>query len=80
GKGGGFGLLGIGLVVLIALWLYSDIYVVDEQDQAVVLRIGQYHETVGPALNIYFPPFDSKYMENVTRERANSKQGQMLTE
>ncbi|KAA8711819.1 FtsH protease activity modulator HflK [Pseudomonas cannabina] len=80
GKGGGLGLLGIGLVVLVAFWLYSAIYVVDEQEQAVVLRFGQYHETVGPGLNIYFPPFDSKYMENVTRERAYTKQGQMLTE
>ncbi|MFH7572343.1 protease modulator HflK, partial [Pseudomonas syringae pv. tagetis] len=30
--------------------------------------------------NIYFPPFDRKNMENVTRDRANSKQGQILTE
>jgi len=79
-KGGGFGLLGIGLVVLAAIWLYSAIYVVDEQEQAVVLRLGKYYETVGPGLNIYFPPFDKKYMENVTRERTYTKQGQMLTE
>ncbi|MGV8916435.1 MAG: FtsH protease activity modulator HflK [Pseudomonas sp.] len=79
-KGGGFGLLGIGLVVLVAIWLYSAIYVVDEQEQAVVLRFGKYYETVGPGLNIYLPPFDHKYQENVTRERAYSKQGQMLTE
>ncbi len=80
GKGGGFGLLGIGLAVLAAIWLYSAVYVVDEQEQAVVLRLGKYHETVGPGLNIYFPPIDRKYMENVTRERAYTKQGQMLTE
>jgi len=79
-KGGGFGLLGIGLVVLVAIWLYSAIYVVDEQEQAVVLRFGKYYETVGPGLNIYFPPIDRKFQENVTRERAYSKQGQMLTE
>jgi len=79
-KGGGFGLLGIGLAVLVAIWLYSAVYVVDEQEQAVVLRFGKYYETVGAGLNIYFPPFDKKYMENVTRERAYSKQGQMLTE
>ena len=78
---GGFGgLLGIGLVVLAAVWLYSAVYVVDEQEQAVVLRFGKYYETVGPGLNIYFPPIDKKYMENVTRERAYTKQGQMLTE
>ncbi|MES2821363.1 MAG: FtsH protease activity modulator HflK [Pseudomonadota bacterium] len=79
-SGGGFGLLAIGLVVLAAVWLYSAVYVLDEQEQAVVLRFGKYHETVGPGLNIYFPPIDRKFQENVTRERAYSKQGQMLTE
>ncbi|MDM8348476.1 FtsH protease activity modulator HflK [Pseudomonas sp. sp1636] len=80
GKSGGFGLLFIGLGLLAAVWLYSAIYVVDEQEQAVVLRFGKYYETVGPGLNIYFPPIDRKFQENVTRERAYSKQGQMLTE
>lgn len=79
-SGGGFGLLLVGLGLLAVIWLYSAIYVVDEQEQAVVLRFGKYHETVGPGLNIYFPPFDRKYQENVTRERAYSKQGAMLTE
>ena len=80
GKGAGFGLLFIGLGLLAVVWLYSAIYVVDEQEQAVVLRFGKYYETVGPGLNIYFPPIDRRYQENVTRERAYSKQGQMLTE
>ncbi|MEE4465053.1 FtsH protease activity modulator HflK, partial [Azotobacter chroococcum] len=80
GKGGGFGLFGIALAVLAAFWLYSAIYVLDEQEQAVVLRFGKYHETVGPGLNIHFPPIDRRFVENVTRERAYSKQGQMLTE
>ena len=80
GGGGGFGLLFVGLGLLAVVWLYSAIYVVDEQEQAVVLRFGKYHETVGPGLNIYFPPIDRKFQENVTRERAYSKQGAMLTE
>ncbi len=80
GGGGGFGLIAIVVAVLAAIWLYSAVYVVDEQEQAVVLRFGKYYETVGPGLNIYFPPIDRKYQENVTRERAYSKQGQMLTE
>ncbi|MBS4078981.1 MULTISPECIES: FtsH protease activity modulator HflK [Pseudomonas] len=79
-RGGFGGLIGIVLVVLAAIWLYSAVYVVDEQEQAVVLRFGKYYETVGPGLNIYLPPIDKKYMENVTRERAYTKQGQMLTE
>ena len=80
GKSAGFGVLGLVLVVMAAVWLYSAVYVVDEQEQAVVLRLGKYYDTVGPGLNIYLPPFDKKYMENVTRERAYTKQGQMLTE
>nr|WP_288357667.1 FtsH protease activity modulator HflK [uncultured Pseudomonas sp.] len=80
GKSGGFGLLFVALAVVGAFWLYNAIYVVDEQEQAVVLRFGKYYETVGPGLNIYFPPIDRKFQENVTRERAYSKQGQMLTE
>ena len=79
-KGGSFGLVAIVVAVLAVMWLYSAIYVVDEQEQAVVLRFGEYYETVGPGLNIYFPPIDRKFQENVTRERAYSKQGQMLTE
>ncbi|MCQ4347594.1 FtsH protease activity modulator HflK [Pseudomonas stutzeri] len=80
GKGGGLGLLLVGFGVIAALWLYSAVYVVDEQEQAVILRFGKYHETVGPGLNLYLPPIDRKFQENVTRERAYSKQGQMLTE
>ncbi|MBW5411966.1 FtsH protease activity modulator HflK [Pseudomonas sp. MAG002Y] len=78
--GSGAGLILIGLALLFGLWLYNAIYVVDEQEQAVVLRFGKYYETVGPGLNIYFPPMDRKFQENVTRERAYSKQGQMLTQ
>lgn len=80
GSGGGKGLLLLGVLLVGALWLYNAVYVVDEQEQAVVLRLGKYHETVGPGLNIYFPPFETKYQENVTRERAYSKQGAMLTQ
>ncbi|WP_217476304.1 FtsH protease activity modulator HflK [Stutzerimonas stutzeri] len=80
GRRGGFGLAWVGLVLLLAVWLFNAIYIVDEQEQAVILRFGKYHETVGPGLNIYFPPFDRKFQANVTRERSYSKQGQMLTE
>jgi len=80
GRRGGLGLVWISLVVLLAGWVVNGMYIVDEQEQAVVLRFGKYHETVGPGLNIYFPPIDRKFQENVTRERSYSKQGQMLTE
>ena len=79
-SGGSLGMLGIGLLLLLALWLWNAVYIVDEQEQAVVLRFGKYYETVGPGLNIYFPPIDRKFQENVTRERSYSMTGQMLTE
>jgi membrane protease subunit HflK len=79
-QGGGWGLLGIGAALLFAVWLWNAVYIVDAQEQAVVLRLGKYHETVGQGLNIYFPPIDKKFQENVTRERSFSKEGQMLTE
>lgn len=80
GSGGGFGVILLALVLLGAFWLYNAIYVVDEQEQAVILRFGKYHQTVGPGLNIYFPPIETKFQHNVTRERAYSRQGPMLTE
>lgn len=80
GSSGGAGLLWLGLVAVLGVWLYNAVYIVDEQEQAVILRFGKYYETVGPGLNIYFPPIDRKFLENVTRERSYSKQGEMLTE
>ncbi|MFB0962893.1 MAG: FtsH protease activity modulator HflK [Pseudomonas sp.] len=79
-SGGGFGLVAVVLALLAAMWLYTAVYSLDEQEQAVILRLGKYHETVGPGLNIYFPPMDRKYEQNVTRERAYTRQGPMLTE
>ena len=79
-SGGGFGLVAVVLAALAAMWLYTAVYSLDEQEQAVILRLGKYHETVGPGLNIYFPPMDRKYEQNVTRERAYTRQGPMLTE
>ncbi|NLY12949.1 MAG: FtsH protease activity modulator HflK [Gammaproteobacteria bacterium] len=80
GSGGGFGLVAVVLAALAAMWLYTAVYSLDEQEQAVILRLGKYHETVGPGLNIYFPPLDRKYEQNVTRERAYTREGPMLTE
>ena len=79
-SGGGFGIIAVVLAVLAAMWLYTAVYSLDEQEQAVILRLGKYHGTVGPGLNIYFPPMDRKYEQNVTRERAYTRQGPMLTE
>lgn len=69
----------IGIVLIIGLWLSKAIYVVDQQEQAIILRLGKYYDTVNPGLHIYFPPLETKYQINVTGERSYSKNAQMLT-
>ncbi|MEH6564997.1 MAG: FtsH protease activity modulator HflK [Halopseudomonas sp.] len=68
-----------GLVVL-AVWLFNAVYMVDEQEQAVILRFGEYNRTVGSGLHLYFPPVERKFQRNVTQVRSYRQQGQMLTE
>ena len=68
-----------GLVVL-AVWLFNAVYMVDEQEQAVILRFGEYNRTVGSGLHLYYPPFERKFQRNVTQVRSYRQQGQMLTE
>jgi len=55
---GGSGTLGIGIVaaVLVAIWLISGFYIVDEGKRGVVLHFGAYSETTMPGLR-WFPRF-----------------------
>ncbi|NLC01360.1 membrane protease subunit HflK [Halopseudomonas formosensis] len=70
----------IGGVLLFVFWLFNAIYMVDEQEQAVILRFGEYNRTVESGLHIYFPPIEKKFQRNVTAIRSYRQQGQMLTE
>lgn len=86
GSGGGKGgsgnnnLLAIVLVVLVAGWGLFGFYQVDEKEQAVVLRLGKYLNTVGPGLNWRPLLLDRVFKERVTEERQYSSRGQMLTQ
>ena len=70
----------LGLVVILGFWVFKAVYMVNEQEQAVILRFGEYHRTVGPGLHLYFPPVEKKFQRNVTQVRSYRQQGQMLTE
>lgn len=71
----------IGVLILAALaYIWNAVYTVDEKERAVILRFGQYHQTVEPGLHIYFPPFEAKYQEKVTELRTYNLRQQMLTE
>lgn len=60
-----------GLLVLAALGLFlyvvfGSIFVVETGEEAVVLRFGKYHRTVGDGLNFKLPePFEKKYVIDV---------------
>lgn len=73
-------LVGIILVVLVLGWGMMGFYQVDEKEQAVVLRLGKYLDTVGAGLNWNPPLVDSVTKVRVTEERQYSSRGHMLTE
>ena len=88
GKGGGSapsgkvsgGMLGIVLVALAVLWAAGGFYTIDQQERAVVLRLGKYLETVSPGLQWNPPLIDSVNKINVTQVRTHNSRGIMLTE
>lgn len=76
-SGGLFGLLLIGIVVIYAALGF---YQVDQQERAVVLRLGKYHSTVNPGLHWNWPLVDSVAKVNVTKVQSVSHRSVMLTE
>ncbi|GLS24523.1 FtsH protease activity modulator HflK [Marinibactrum halimedae] len=72
----------IGLILIIAATIYgiAGFYQVNEQERAVVLRLGTYHSTIGPGLHWNPPLIDAIEKVNVTRKRLHSTKGTMLTE
>lgn len=85
GGGGGispfnrnFILLGIGVLVLI--WLVMGVYVIDQQEQGVVLRFGKaLPGVVMPGLHWNPPLIDKVLKANVTRVRSIQNTQKMLT-
>src|SRR5689334_8441345 len=65
---GGSGTLIVGLIV-VAVWLMSGIYVVDPDEQGVVLRFGAFVGRTTPGINYHLPwPIETVETPKVTRE------------
>jgi membrane protease subunit HflK len=65
---GGGGALVVGLIVL-AVWLMSGIYVVNPDEQGVVLRFGAFVGRTTPGINYHLPwPIETASTPQVTRE------------
>ena len=81
GMTGKIGMIGSGLVIaaLFGVWLLSGIYIVDPAEQAVVLRLGKYVDTVGPGPHWIPRLIDSKYVIDVQKVANFSYQSPMLT-
>ena len=82
GSGGpdGKSLLPVVAIVLLVLWGLMGFYQVDEKEQAVVLRLGKYHDTLGSGLQWNPKLIDKVYTVRVTEERQYSARGLMLTQ
>lgn len=76
GNGGGSGGSGesigggksYGLIILGALlfWVYLCIYIVDTDEQAIVLRFGKWVKTADPGIHFLIAPFETKQLTKVT--------------
>jgi membrane protease subunit HflK len=65
----GGGILLIGVLVL-AIWLVSGFYIVDEGRRGVVLHLGTYRETTMPGLRWHIPyPIESAEVVNISQVR-----------
>ena len=82
GKGGGIpsALIGVVIGVAILVWGLLGFYQIDEQERAVVLRFGKYHDTVNPGLQWNPPLIDEVIKVNTTRVRAVTFREIMLTQ
>ena len=89
GKGSGSGgggndgangfIIGIIVAVVLGFYVYLGLGVVNEQERAVVLRLGEYKETKGPGLRWNPPLVDEVFTLNVTKVQEWSTTQQMLT-
>jgi len=67
---GKLGPLGIFLVVGVVMLLMSSIYKIDQNEEGVILRFGQYSRTTEPGLHFKFPsPIETKEVIDVDSER-----------
>lgn len=65
--------------VLLVLWFLSGLFVVNPAEEAVILRLGKYTETLQPGLHWFARFIETKYMVDVQKIYSFSLQGDFLT-
>lgn len=72
--------VGLGIAIVAVVWLFTGLYVIDEQERGVILRFGEYSRTAMPGIGWRAPwPIESIERINVTRVRQITDQQSMLT-
>lgn len=82
GRAGGGGATGLGVIVAIAivLWSLSGIYTVDDAERGVVTQFGAYHATTTPGLHWHIPfPIQKVEKVNVAAVEPYKHSTRMLT-
>lgn len=72
-------IVGTVLVVILAAWFLSGFFIVNPAEQAVLLRLGKYNDTLDPGLHWYARFIDSKYSIDVQKIYSFSLEGDFLT-
>lgn len=58
--------------VLVVGWIATGIYTVDEGEQAVITRLGDFNRTTGPGIHFHIPaPIEARQVINVTGQRTD---------
>ena len=79
-SGGGFGLIGLGvLVAIIIAGAINSFYIIEPAERGVVQRFGAYHSVVGPGPHFKVPFVDSYQAVNVDQVNKFVHRAQMLT-
>jgi membrane protease subunit HflK len=74
GRGAGGGRRGLSWPLIAGLvlfgWLATGVYTVDEGEQAVITRLGDYNRSTGPGIHFHLPaPMEARQIINVTGQR-----------
>lgn len=72
-------ILGLVVGVLFVLWFLSGLFIVNPAEEAVILRLGKYTETLQPGLHWFARFIETKYMVDVQKIYSFSLQGDFLT-
>jgi len=73
------GLSGLIAIAIFFVWVLSGIFIVDPAEQAVILRLGQYVETVGPGPHWIARFIEKSYRVNEQKIATYSYDAEMLT-